>query len=211
MLALASFVEVNAMNSATHVSLLRRLRTSPGDPDAWSEFVDRYGRKIYRWCLQRHLQSADAEDVTQIVLMKLAQQMQTFHYDPSKSFRAWLKTVTHHAWQDYIAGVRLGQQGTGDSQRMRLLESQAAPEDLDSFLDEEHQQTLLDEALARVQLRVETKTWDAFHLLVYEHKSGKEVSERLAMPMTAAFMAKSRIQGMLREEVRRLMGPNTEH
>lgn len=194
------------MNSVTHVSLLHRLRTAPGDADAWAEFVDRYGRKIYRWCLQRQLQPADAQDVTQIVLLKLAQKMQTFEYDPSKSFRAWLKTVTHHAWQDYLASIKPGVQGTGDSQVNQILHNQSAPEDLDSFLEDEHRQTLMGEALARVQARVEAKTWQAFHLQAYLNKSGKETADQLGMPITAAFMARSRVQTMLREEVLRLTG-----
>ena len=49
---------------------------------AWSEFVDRYGRKIYGWCLRWGLQDADAQDVTQIVLLKLVQRMKDFTYDP---------------------------------------------------------------------------------------------------------------------------------
>jgi RNA polymerase sigma factor (sigma-70 family) len=194
------------MNSITHASLIQQLRTSPGDGDAWARFVDRYGRKIYRWCLRWNLQPADAEDVTQIVLLKLAQKMQTFNYDRSKSFRAWLKTVTHNAWQDYVASVRPGQQGAADSYSEQLLQNVSAPEDLDSFLDQEHRETLLDEAKARVKARVEEKTWNAFQLLAYEGKSGKDAAEILEMPITAAFMAKSRVQGMLRDEVRRLLG-----
>lgn len=196
------------MNSVTHVSLLQRLRTAPEDADAWAEFVDRYGRKIYRWCLQRQVQPADAQDVTQIVLLKLAQKMQTFEYDPSKSFRAWLKTVTHHAWQDYVASIKPGMRGAGDSHANQLLNSQAAPDDLDLFLEDEHRQTLMSEALARVQARVEPKTWEAFQLQAFQNKSGKEAADQLGMPITAAFMAKSRVQSMLREEVQRLMGKN---
>jgi RNA polymerase sigma-70 factor (ECF subfamily) len=171
--------------------------------------VDRYGRKIHRWCLKWNLQPADAEDVTQIVLMKLAQKMQTFHYDPSKSFRAWLKTVTHHAWQDYVASVKPGLQGAGDSIAHQLLHNQAAPDHLDSFLEEEHRETLLGEAAARVQARVEAKTWEAFQLQVYANKSGKEVAEQLGMPLTAVFMAKSRVQSLLRDEVQLLMGKDS--
>ena len=32
-------------------------------------------------------QEADAKDVTQMVLVRLAERMRTFAYDPSKSFR----------------------------------------------------------------------------------------------------------------------------
>lgn len=52
---------------------------------------------VYRWCRRWHLQDADAEDVTQAVLAKLTGKMGSFEYDPARSFRAWLKTVAHHA------------------------------------------------------------------------------------------------------------------
>ncbi len=58
--------------SRTHRTLLARLAQSGGgNQEAWSEFVDRYGRRIYGWCLRWRLQDADAQDVTQIVLLKL--------------------------------------------------------------------------------------------------------------------------------------------
>jgi hypothetical protein len=34
----------------TRVTLLARLRQDPTDQAAWGEFVERYGRHIYRWC-----------------------------------------------------------------------------------------------------------------------------------------------------------------
>jgi RNA polymerase sigma-70 factor (ECF subfamily) len=68
------------------------LRRRPVDQAAWAEFVDRYGPQ------------ADAQDVT--VLVKLAQKMRSFSYDPAKSFRSWLKTLTHHAWHDFVEGRR---------------------------------------------------------------------------------------------------------
>src|SRR5438309_5771137 len=85
----------------THVTLLAQLRQHPSDQASWDEFVERYGRHIYRWCRQWKLQDADAEDVTQDILMKLARKLPAFAYDPSRSFRGWLKTVAHHAWRDF--------------------------------------------------------------------------------------------------------------
>ena len=58
--------------STTSVSLLLRLGRYPSDQAAWEEFVDRYGAKIYSWCRAWRLQDADAQDVTQAVLAKLA-------------------------------------------------------------------------------------------------------------------------------------------
>src|SRR5882672_12776878 len=88
----------------TSASLLGRLRHGPAEPGAWSEFVDRYSPRIYDWCRRWGLQEADAQDVTQIVLVKLVETMRVFAYDPSRSFRGWLRTLTHHAWYDFVRG-----------------------------------------------------------------------------------------------------------
>src|SRR6516225_4159512 len=93
-----------AVESNTSATLLARLRQVPADQAAWAQFAERYGRKIYAWCRTWNLQGADAEDLTQDVLLKLAGKMQTFVYDPTKSFRAWLKTLARHAWSDYWSG-----------------------------------------------------------------------------------------------------------
>jgi DNA-directed RNA polymerase specialized sigma24 family protein len=100
--------------STTSVTLLGRLRRDPTDQAAWAEFVARYGRKICDWCRHWGLQDADAEDVTQMVLLLLAQKMSTFAYDPTRSFRSWLKTLTQHAWSDFVAARKPADQGSGD-------------------------------------------------------------------------------------------------
>ncbi len=188
----------------TSASLIERICQSPDEPTSWREFVDRYGPKIFRWCQHWNLQPADAEDITQTVLLKLARKMRTFGYDPQRSFRAWLKTVTHHAWRDLVDSRRPGQVGSGDTEIGKLLDDQQAPDSLNASLEEEHQRALLEEALARVQARVEPKTFAAFRLLALEQKSGSDVATELSMSVTAAFMARSRVQAMLRDEVERL-------
>src|SRR4051794_32986652 len=86
---------INFPLPTTRVTLLAQLRHDPSDEASWAEFVDRYGRHIYRWCRQWKLQDADAEDVTQDILMKLTRKLRDFSYDPTRSFRSWLKTITH--------------------------------------------------------------------------------------------------------------------
>jgi RNA polymerase sigma factor (sigma-70 family) len=98
---------VNASpDSVTSITLLWRLQQTPSDQAAWAEFVARYGLHINRWCREWALQEADCQDVAQTVLMKLLKAMQRFRYDPSQKFRAWLKTITNHAWQDLVSGRR---------------------------------------------------------------------------------------------------------
>src|SRR5215469_15022702 len=136
--------------SGTRITLLGRLRRDPTNQAAWAEFVDHYGAKIYAWCRKWNLQEADAQDVTQNVLLKLAQKLREFTYDPSRSFRAWLKTLTHHAWSDYVEARRRPGQGSGDSQTVVMLDSVEAREDLLRRLEEEFDRELLEEAMTGV-------------------------------------------------------------
>ena len=197
-------------DTRTSPTLLGRLCRAPADQSAWEEFVERYGRKIYGWCRQWGLQEADAEDVAQQVLLKLADKMGTFRYDPSKSFRAWLKTVTHHAWRDFVEGRNRPGAGSGDTRVLEQLQTVQARDGLVDELDEEFNRDLLDEAMARVRLRVQPHTWQAFHLLAVEGRSGAEAAARLGMKVATVFVARSKVQKMLQEEVCKLEGRDPE-
>ena len=127
----------------TSKSLLERLRQG-SDQTAWTEFVHRYGQQIYRWCRAFGLQEADAEDVTQTVLVKLTDKLRAFCYDPSRSFRAYLKTLTHYAWCDFLELHNRPGAGTGDSAMVQTLQTVQARDDLVQLLNAEFDQELLD-------------------------------------------------------------------
>jgi RNA polymerase sigma factor (sigma-70 family) len=197
-------------DSGTRVSLLGRLRKEPGNPAVWDAFVEHYGGRIYDWCRRWNLQDADAQDVTQNVLLKLAEKMRDFDYDPSRSFRGWLKTLTHHAWSDYQKARQRPGLGSGDSQVGQLLDSVEAREDLLQRLEEEFDRELLEEAMARTRLRVAPQTWEAFRLTALEGLSGADAAGRIPMAVAQVFVAKRRVQKMIQEEIARLEGPTDE-
>jgi len=194
----------SASEVRTSTTLLGRLRHAPADQAAWSEFVDRYGPKIYRWCRQWKLQAADAQDATQDVLTRLAEKMRTFAYDSAGSFRGWLRTLTHHACADLLKNRKRPGRGSGDSRFLELLESVVARDALVKQLDEVFDRELLEEAMARVQLRVEPHTWNAFRLLALDGRSGAEAAKALGMKVATALVAKSKVQKLVRAELRKL-------
>jgi RNA polymerase sigma-70 factor (ECF subfamily) len=191
---------------ATHPSLLLRLRSAPRDDQTWVEFVRRYGPLVLRWCRRWNLQEADAQDVTQTVLIRLAERLGTFEYDPAKSFRAYVRTLTHYVWCYFLESRKRPGAGTGDSEALNLLVQVPAQEDLVTRLTEEFDHELLEAARIRVRLRLEEKTWEAFHLTAVECLSGAEVAARLGMTVPAVFKARCKVQKLLQQEVRRLEG-----
>ena len=195
------------MESKTSATLLARLRQVPADQAAWVQFTECYGRKVYAWCRRWNLQEAEAEDVTQDVLLRLAEKMQTFVYDPAKSFRAWLKTVARHAWSDHWSG-RKAVVAAGGSQALELLQTVEAREDLVRRLEEEFDRELLDEAVARVRLRVRPHTWEAFERTALQGQSGAEAGQALGMKVATVFVARSKVQKMIQEEMQKLEDPD---
>jgi RNA polymerase sigma-70 factor (ECF subfamily) len=188
----------------TSTNLLDRLRQAPTDQAAWEQFVDRYGPRIHAWCRHWGLQDADAEDVAQDVLLRLAEKMRTFHYDPEGSFRGWLKTLTHHAWYDFVRKQQRAGRGSGDTEILERLQTVEAREDLVQRLGQEFDRELLEEAEARVRLRVAPRAWDAFRLLALEGWSGARAAAWLHMSVAAAFVARSKVQRQLVAELQRL-------
>ncbi len=194
-------------SAATSFTLLGRLRQDPRNTAAWAEFLKRYTPRIYAWCRHWNLQPADAEEVTQNVLLKLVTRLTTFTYDPSRSFRAWLKTLTRHAWIDYLDSLKGQAIGGNDSQVLNQLESLAARDDLVQRLQEEFDHEILEEAMTRVRRRVEPQTWEAFRLMSLEGLSGNEAAARIPMKESMVFIARGRVLKLLREEVQNLNGP----
>lgn len=195
-----------ASGPLTSVTLLGRLRHLPADPNAWQEFIDCYGPRIFRWCRQGGIQEADAEDLTQIILLKLLRVMQTFEYDPAQRFRSWLRTVVQNSWHDLARSLQRtkresGANGNGDS-----LDSIAARDDLITRLESAYDKELLELAASRVRLRVAPATWEVYRLSAIEQVPVNDVAKKLNMKVAAVYKARNNVQKYLRDEVKYLEG-----
>jgi len=188
----------------TSHSLLGRLRQCPHDQEAWSMFADRYGKLIRIWCRQWHLQNADIEDVTQNVLLEISRGMQLTQYRNEGRFRYWLKTIAYRAWCDYLKRQQRPGGGSGDSVIVRLLNNAQARDDLLKQLDDECRRELLDAAMHEVQSRVQSHTFESWRLMSFEGRSGEEVAASLGINIGSVFVAKSRVDRLMTEVVKRL-------
>lgn len=184
----------------TSLTLMEQLRQFPWNTEAWDRFVELYRPKIYGWCRAWGLQEADAEDVAQDVIAKLTHKMASFQYDHTRCFRAWLKTITQHALSDLMASRgRALLDAT-----IPILKSIEARADLEKRIEQLFDREMLDLAIARVRARVASATWEAFRLTTFEECSGAEASKLLGIPITSVFVAKHRVQKILKEELAKL-------
>src|SRR5581483_7110570 len=192
---------------STHSSLLSRLRRVPVDQAAWEAFVDRYVQTIYEWARtlarSHRLPESDVEEVTANVLGRLVRKLRRFRYDPTKSFRGWLRTVTKHALRDLAKTHRRwrGSRSSGDTDIWAILLTVEARKDLQAALRESFDLELYDEALARIQGRVPPEMWHAFTLTAKEGLSGAEAARRLGTSVVTVYKRKSRVLDLLKKEV----------
>ena len=84
-----------------------------------------------------------------------------------------------------------------------------ARDDLVARLEEQFDREVLEEASARIRLRVEPSSWEAFQLTAVEGLTAAEAAARLGKEVAAVFKARRRVQKMLEEEVRKLEGDGT--
>lgn len=190
------------MNGAatTRLSLLDVLRTDPSDEAAWGEFVRIYGQPIMRWCRVRGLQHDDAIDVTQDVLVRFWRAAKQFHYDPRGRFRSYLEQVARSALVRWAEQRRTLPR---IADRSSLAEAPAR-EDLLARLADACDAERLAIAMETVERRVKPHTWQAFRLLALENRSGAEVAAALDMEANAAYVARWKVQRMIRETFDRL-------
>jgi RNA polymerase sigma factor (sigma-70 family) len=184
---------------STRASLLIRLQGNTPDQAAWDQFVNMYGRQIMLWCRRWKLQEADAQDVTQIVLLELAKYLPNFDYDPTRSFRSYLRTVTEHAWSKFISQQQRSVRGSGGTMALDLLQTVAARDDLAKRMADAYDQEMLQIAMDEVRGRVEKHTWDAFQLTAQEQLPAEIVARQLGIRIGTVYRARSVVQNMLRE------------
>jgi len=191
--------DANAAMNRTPVSLLERLRQPCADED-WTKFVDLYTPLIYYWARGTGLSAHDAADLVQDVLTILVRKMPDFSYDPRKSFRGWLRTLTLNVWRKSGArpavNVRGGENGLADV---------VAPEDSLAFEEAEYRRHLVSRALELMQSQFEPTTWRACWASVVEGRPAAEIARELGITRNAVYLAKSRVLRLLHRELEGLL------
>ncbi len=193
------------MPNTTSVSLVAGMAERPHDSNVWAQFVLTYGEQVVYWCMRYGLQEADARDVAQDVLLRFWRQATRLDSGgPPRRFRAFLKTLTHAAWADWCDQFEPREAARGGTEYLSLLRQLPAREELLTKLEETYDAELLQLAMAKVEGRVEPHTWAAFRMLALEHRPGREVADQLGMAINTVFVARKKVQRLIRETIHQL-------
>lgn len=190
----------------TRESLIVQIK-DPSNRDAWGKFVDLYRPVIHRIALARGLQDADAQDLTQHVLMAVAASIGRWEKSTeSTRFRHWLRRVTRNAILNAISR-RPPDQATGTSSYQNIVAE--IPERTDHSLDDEteslieleYRRELYLRAAAFVRTDVDPITWQAFERTVIGGISNAQAAQELSKSIGTIYAARSRVMKRLRTAI----------
>ncbi|MBS0207101.1 MAG: sigma-70 family RNA polymerase sigma factor [Planctomycetes bacterium] len=184
---------------STSVSLLERIKI-PEDHAAWERFVHLYTPFLDQIAQYLRLDEAEAADLLQDVFLHLMHKLPEFTYQPTGSFRGWLKTVTINKCRERLRQRR----GTVDLNNVDP--NHLADEDgLNAFWDSHHAREVTVRALRLMQTEFQEKTWQACWQHIVEDRPAAEVAEQLGISVAAVYTYSSRVLKRLRQELRDLI------
>lgn len=182
------------VNGPTRRTLLERVR-DPRDDEAWERFHAVYAPLILRWALLRGLGEADAEEVRDQCLIKIARRLPDFEYDPRKGrFKAWLHRIARDEVVDHLRRRRPQQADTH-----ALGELQARDASPPEAWEEEWRRHHLRYGLEQAARRLPAKDYEAFRMLLLEDATVPEVCERMSWNANQVYKAKSRALRQVRK------------
>lgn len=185
---------------STSVNLLKGLR-EPRSEAAWQRFVDLYTPLIFYWARQKGLSPENSADVVQDVLSTLVAKLPTFEHDPTRRFRAWLKTITLNRVTDLYRLHRLQSLETMPDALSRIT----IADESDLFVEAEYRNVIVNRALDLLKPEFSDLTWQACWLQVTEDQKASAVAKQLNMSINAVYLAKSRVLARLRQELEGLL------
>ena len=132
----------------------------------------------------------------QDVLVVLVRKLPDFQYDPRKSFRAWLRTVTLNKWRE-----RLRRDSAAATEGTEALNGLACPDSMVVFEETEYRRELVRQALNVLRGEFPERTWQAFWRLAVDGEAAAAVADALGWRVGSVYAAKSRVLARLRQEL----------
>lgn len=184
----------------TRQSLLLQVR-SPKNRQAWEEFSDIYRPVIFRLARQKGLQTSDAEDLTQQVLLNVAKAIDNWEPDPERAkFRTWLRKVADNAILNAITRKRPDQPTGGDTLHSALTDQPADGPDSE-VLRTEYRREVFVQVAQQIRSEFTEATWQSFWLTTVDGMDIDDVAKELARTRGSVYASRSRVMKRLRQKV----------
>ncbi|MCA9135717.1 MAG: sigma-70 family RNA polymerase sigma factor [Planctomycetales bacterium] len=171
-----------------------------GNHDAWSEFLQIYEPVIYRVAMRFQMQDADAREIVQEVLLRVASAIDRFDPGGRGTFRGWLSQTTRRVAVDRFRRL-VGKEAAVGGPANALASVIADHNQLEIEFDLEHRRQLFLCAAEMVRPTVSQSSWSAFWRTAVDDRSAREVAVELGLTEGAVYVARCRVLKRIREYI----------
>ena len=197
--------------SHTHQSLILLMADGATASDAWTLFIEKYGRKLYLWSRQWCDNHHDAEELVQETILVVFRKIGLFRCQATGGFRAWLKEIAFRCWQEMLARQKKFDRPLNDHSlayfKQLQMDEQSARSDLEHLFDTIADQEILQLAMTKARDKVREKTWRTFELIDIENKPADQVAQLQGISRGAVHTAVYTVRKLIREETDKLENP----
>jgi RNA polymerase sigma-70 factor (ECF subfamily) len=195
----------------TRQTLLERLKNWD-DQESWRQFFNIYWRLLHSVAVKAGLTEPEAQDAVQETIISVAKTMPKFQYDPARcSFKTWLfhlaqKRITDQFRKRPPAAFPANPDAATSTTRTATVERVADPAsvDLDAVWEQEWQRNVFEAAVARVKTQASAEQYQVFDFYVLRNWPVKKVAAALGISAAQVYLAKHRVMGLVKREVKRL-------
>ena len=190
-------------NPETRVSLILRLRRN-SDAEAWQEFIEIYQPLIYRLASRKGLQPADARDLTQDVLLRVANAVNDWNPDPARgTFRGWISRITRNLVIDFLRKKSREPLTSDKTAIFEIINSTPESSSETGEFDLEHERQVFAWAAEKIRSSFSESTWQAFWMTAVDKRKPDFVAAELGISRGAVYIARSRVMSKLKTTIQK--------
>jgi RNA polymerase sigma-70 factor (ECF subfamily) len=188
----------------TRQTLIRRIQDR-GDNEAWEEFLQIYRRYIYAIVRNMHISEDDAEDLVQLVTVKLLDSCSKQDLAEIRRFRSWLSTLTRNCVIDFVrkrsAEVERFEAAAKED-AMAYLKDIRLP-DIEQIAEREWGVHLANMALENIRPLFSGKAIKVFQLSL-DGMNVSQIAQKMELKENSVYRLKNRVKARLITEVEEL-------
>lgn len=179
------------------LELLAQIRDR--DPNAWPELVRLYRPLILRWLQSRHVCEADAEDISQEVLIQVLRLIDGFeHNGRVGAFRNWLRAITLNVMQNHVRKSHLQETRLGERLRFTVEALGSDSSEVTRQFNREHDRMIVERLLEELKDDVSLQTLTIFRRYCLLEESAQSVAADLAISVNQVYVTRVRVLEKLR-------------
>ncbi len=160
-----------------------------------------YWPLIFQAARGQRLQDADARDVTQCVLIRVSEHVESFVPDRNRArFRTWLARLTRNAIVDHLRS-RSSLRVSVPADEPQELEIHDAEDEIEQLIERDYQRHVFRWAASVVEPEFSREAWQAFWQTTVAGQSIAATAQQLGRSTGSVYTSRSRIMRRLKEQV----------